>query len=279
MSKARATPDDDARAANRAATDIWWPAVQRQAEEMVRSEPTMAPLAFTAILGQPNLEAALIQRLSMRLAGALPGEMLRRLFHEVVEADETLRRTWRLDLAAVLDRDPAATGAIEPILYFKGFHALQAHRIAHALWRSDRIDLAFYIADRVSEVLQVDIHPAARLGSGVFIDHATSIVIGETATIGDNVSILQGVLLGSDGSFDGTRRHPRIGNGVMIGSGAKLLGPIEIGHCSRIGAGSVVTQSFPPNVTVAGNPARVLGHAGCAEPYRAMDQLVFDVGL
>ncbi|WAJ28115.1 serine O-acetyltransferase EpsC [Antarcticirhabdus aurantiaca] len=262
-------------------TDILWPRLRREAEEMREAEPALARLASSAVLGQASIEAAMIHRLASRLGGDLSPGLLAQLFAQAMERDGALRRAWRLDLAAVLDRDPAAAAVAEPILHFKGFQGLQAHRFAHRFWREGRRDLALFLADRASEVLQVDIHPAARLGAGVFIDHATGVVIGETAEVGDNVSILQGVLLGANGALRDAngRRHPRIGRGVMIGAGAKILGPVEVGRCSRIGAGSVVTGPVAANTTVAGSPARFLGHSGCAEPARAMDQMVFDVGL
>ena len=178
---------------------------------------------------------------------------------------------------AVTDRDPACERFIEPILYFKGFHAIQTHRIAHAMWHAGRVDLALYLQSRSSEVFQTDIHPQARIGKGIFLDHATGLVVGSTAVIEDNVSLLQDVTLGGTGKEQGDR-HPKIRRGVMIGAGAKILGNIEVGHCARIAAGSVVLKPVPHNTTVAGVPARVVGTAGCAEPSRTMDQMLYDLG-
>ena len=187
------------------------------------------------------------------------------------ETDPDLSQAARADLVAVNDRDPACSRYLQPILFFKGFQALQAYRVGHWLWKQGRKDMAYFVQMRISEAFGVDIHPAARLGRGIMIDHAHSIVIGETAVVGDNVSMLHSVTLGGTGKEDGDR-HPKIGNGVMIGAGAKVLGNIRVGYCSRIAAGSVVLQDVPPCKTVAGVPARVVGEAGCDQPSVSMDQ-------
>jgi len=179
----------------------------------------------------------------------------------------------RADLVAVAKRDPACRRLIDPLLYFKGFHALETYRFSHALWRAGRHDFALYLQSLASRILQVDIHPAARIGKGVMLDHATGIVIGETAVVGDNCSLLHGVTLGGTGNEKGDR-HPKIGSGVMMGSGAKILGNIKIGDCVRVAAGSVVLQDVPPRRTVAGVPAHDIGPAGCEEPALVMDQFV-----
>ncbi|HEX4297787.1 MAG TPA: serine O-acetyltransferase, partial [Devosia sp.] len=171
-----------------------------------------------------------------------------------------------------LERDPATHRAIVPFLYFKGFQAIQTHRFAHALWAAGRRDFALYLQSRSSQVFQVDINPAARIGKGLMLDHATGFVVGETAVIGDNCSILQGVTLGGTGKAD-EDRHPKIGNGVLIGAGATVLGNIRVGDCARIGAGSVVVRDVPPRVTVVGVPARIVGEAGAPQPASAMDQV------
>ncbi len=194
-----------------------------------------------------------------------------------MDDDAGIGAAFRADIAAILDRDPATGRFIDPVLHYKGFHAVQTHRFAHWLWRRGRIDLALYLQSRASEVFQTDIHPAARVGRGFFLDHATGVVIGQTATVGDNVSMLHGVTLGGTGKESGDR-HPKIGSGVLIGAGAKILGNIEVGNCARIAAGSVVLSPVPHNTTVAGVPARVVGEAGCAEPARQMDQLLADFG-
>ncbi len=184
-----------------------------------------------------------------------------------------LSRDIRADIRAVYDRDPACQRMIEPVLYFKGFAALQTHRLAHWLWRRGRPDMAFYLQSRSSAVFATDIHPAARFGRGLMLDHATGFVVGETAVIEDDCSILHAVTLGGTGKAEGDR-HPKIRRGVMIGAGAKVLGAIEVGAHSRIAAGSVVLSDVPPCRTVAGVPARVVGDAGCAEPSMRMDQML-----
>jgi serine O-acetyltransferase len=176
---------------------------------------------------------------------------------------------------ATVDRDPATHRLIEPVLYYKGFHAIQTHRLMHWLWQKGRHDFALYLQSRASAVFQCDIHPAARIGRGIFLDHATGLVVGETAVIEDDVSMLHGVTLGGTGK-EHEDRHPKIRYGVMIGAGAKILGNIEVGHCARIAAGSVVIKPVPNNVTVAGVPAKVVGAAGCPEPARTMDQMFHD---
>jgi serine O-acetyltransferase len=173
----------------------------------------------------------------------------------------------------VFERDPACHRYLQPILFFKGYQAVQAYRVGHWLWQQGRIDLAYFVQMRVSEVFGVDAHPAAKIGRGIMIDHAHSIVIGETAVVGDNVSMLHSVTLGGTGKEDGDR-HPKIGDGVLIGAGAKVLGNITVGYCSRIAAGSVVLEDIPPCKTVAGVPARIVGEAGCAQPSISMNQVI-----
>ena len=187
--------------------------------------------------------------------------------------DPSIGEAFRADIMAVADRDPACMRFIEPLLYFKGFHALQTHRLAHALWKAGRRDFALWLQSRASQVFQTDINPAARIGKGIFLDHATGLVVGQTSVIEDDVSILHGVTLGGTGKERGDR-HPKIRHGVLIGAGAKIIGNIEVGHCARIAAGSVVLSPVPNNKTVAGVPARVVGEAGCAEPARTMDQIL-----
>ena len=189
-----------------------------------------------------------------------------------------LGEIFRADIVATFDRDPATTRFIEPVLYYKGFHAIQTHRLAHWMLGKGRKDFALYLQSRSSAVFQCDINPAAKIGRGIFLDHATGLVVGETAVIEDDVSILHDVTLGGTGK-EHEDRHPKIRHGVMIGAGAKILGNIEIGHCARIAAGSVVIKAVPNNVTVAGVPAKVVGEAGCPEPSRVMDQMLYGVML
>ncbi|GJE56060.1 MULTISPECIES: serine O-acetyltransferase [Methylobacterium] len=254
--------------------DPLWSRVRSEAEIVVRDEPQLASFFVATILNHHSLEAAVAHRVATRLGHAsLPADLVAHGFREAFEGDPELGRSIRADIAAVMDRDPATTRALEPVLYFKGFHALQAHRLAHWYWNQGRRDLALYLQSRSSEVFQTDIHPAARIGRGVFLDHATGLVVGSTAVIEDDVSILHAVTLGGTGKQGGDR-HPKIRRGVMIGAGAKILGNIEVGACARVAAGSVVLRPVPPHTTVVGVPARVVGTAGCAEPARSMDQLV-----
>ena len=251
-----------------------WARIQREARIAVTDEPLLGALIHAGLLHHATFEAALAFRFSLKLAS---GEMSEQILREI--ADEAFARAPELaqaalaDLLAVYDRDPATHRLMQPILFFKGYQALQAYRIGHWLWQQGRRDMAYFVQMRCSEVFGVDIHPAARIGTGVMIDHAHSIVIGETAVVGDDVSMLHSVTLGGTGKEDGDR-HPKIGNGVMIGAGAKVLGNIRVGHHSRIAAGSVVLTDVPPCKTVAGVPARIVGDAGCSDPSASMNQLL-----
>jgi serine O-acetyltransferase len=252
--------------------DPIWNRLRSEAEAIVQAEPAIAGLVLSAILHQPSLEAAVIHRVASRLGhAAVPADIIEQVFLDAVEQDRSIGAAFRADISAVMDRDPVVTRVIEPVLYFKGFHAIQAHRLAHWLWTTGRQDLALYLQSRSSDTFQTDIHPAARIGRGIFLDHATGLVVGATAVIEDNVSMLQDVTLGGTGKERGDR-HPKIRRGVLIGAGAKILGNIEVGHCARIAAGSVVLKPVPQNATVAGIPAKVVGTAGCEEPARSMDQ-------
>jgi serine O-acetyltransferase len=254
--------------------DPVWSQISNEAVDAVAAEPLLGGLIHSTILHHKSLERALSFRISMKLAsGEMSEQILREIAEEAHMSDQTLGEDARADLVAVLDRDPACHRLLQPLLYFKGYQAVQAYRIGHWLWRQGRRDLAYFFQMRVSEVFGVDIHPAARIGKGIMIDHAHSIVIGETAIVGDNVSMLHSVTLGGTGKED-HQRHPTIGNGVLIGAGAKVLGDITIGHCSRIAAGSVVLADVPPMKTVAGVPARIVGEAGCEQPSVMMDQLL-----
>lgn len=254
--------------------DPVWERVCKEAYEAVRAEPLLGGLIHSSLLHHGSMERALAYRFSLKLAsGEMSEQILREIADEAYAADPELAQAARADIMAVFDRDPACHRFLQPMLFFKGFQAVQAYRVGHWLWTKGRKDLAYFVQMRVSEVFGVDIHPAARIGRGIMIDHAHSIVIGETAVVGDNVSMLHSVTLGGTGKEDGDR-HPKIGDGVMIGAGAKVLGNISVGYCSRIAAGSVVLQDVPHNTTVAGVPARVIGKAGCAQPSITMDQLI-----
>jgi serine O-acetyltransferase len=257
--------------------DPIWTELRREAQAIVRNEPELATFLYSTILNHDRLEDAVIYRISERLHHAdVCAELIRHAFAEAWEAEPQLGDTIRVDIAAVYDRDPACRRYIEPVLYFKGFHAIQTHRLAHWLHRQGRKDFAYYLQSRSSAVFQTDINPAVPMGRGIFLDHATGIVIGETSVIEDDVSILQNVTLGGTGKESGDR-HPKIRRGVLIGAGAKILGNIEVGAGSRVAAGSVVLKPVPEGSTVAGVPARVVGRAG-AQPSRAMDQIIAETG-
>jgi serine O-acetyltransferase len=256
--------------------DPVWARIRGEAEEIARREPELATFIYSTILHHDSLEAAVVHRVAERLdSPEVSAEMIRQAYVDALETEPAIGAAFRADIVATVDRDPATNRFLEPVLYFKGFHAIQTHRLAHWLWRRGRKDFAYYLQSRSSAVFQTDINPAVSIGRGIFLDHATGLVVGETAAIEDDVSILQEVTLGGTGKEAGDR-HPKIRHGVLIGAGAKILGNIEIGHCARIAAGSVVLKSVPHNTTVAGVPAKVIGEAGCPEPSRAMDHLFDD---
>ncbi|KPQ06780.1 MAG: serine O-acetyltransferase CysE [Rhodobacteraceae bacterium HLUCCA12] len=254
-----------------AALDPVWARICDEARQAVLDEPLLGGVMHNNLLHHSTLERALAFRFAVKLASAeISEQILREIAEEAYGADPWLGEAARADLVAVHERDPACHRFVQPVLYFKGYQAVQAYRVGHWLWNSGRTDMAAFIQMRVSEVFGVDIHPAARIGKGIMIDHAHSIVIGETAVVGDNVSMLHSVTLGGTGKQDGDR-HPKIGDGVLIGAGAKVLGNIRVGCCSRIAAGSVVLSEVPPRATVAGVPARIVGEAGCEHPSLSMD--------
>jgi len=256
------------------AADPLWNRLRGEAEEAYARAPMLAPLFLDSIINQPSFESAVFHRVGTRLKNdviSLP--LILRAFQQALDAEPDLSTAMRADITAVYDRDPACGRFIEPFLYFKGFHAIEAHRLTHWLWHNGNRDFAFYLQSRASEVFQTDIHPAARLGRGLFLDHATGLVVGETAVIEDNVSMLQDVTLGGTGKQAGDR-HPKVRRGAMIGAGAKILGNIEIGENARVAAGSVVLTSVPPHTTVAGVPARPVGAPTPAEPSQSMDQML-----
>jgi len=260
--------------ASLAKLDPLWQQICSDAEEAIAAEPLMGGLIHQSVLHHPSLERALSYRVSLKLAsGEMSEQILREIADEAYAAEPALADAARADLAAVYERDPACHRVIQALLYFKGFQAIQCYRVGNWLWRQGRHDLAYFFQMRVSEMFGVDIHPNATIGKGIMIDHAHSIVVGETARIGDNVSMLHSVTLGGTGKED-QDRHPKIGDGVLIGAGAKVLGNITVGNCSRVAAGSVVLQEVPPCKTVAGVPAKVVGEAGCAQPSVSMDQLI-----
>jgi serine O-acetyltransferase len=258
--------------------DPLWRRIRSEAEAVVRQEPQLAEFIYATVLEHDTLMSAVVQRVSDMLDHpSVSAAVIRDAFLDALADTPAIGDAFRADIVAIYDRDPATTRFLEPVLYFKGFHAIQTHRLAHWLWGKHRRDFALYLQSRSSAMFQTDIHPAAKIGRGIFVDHATGLVVGETAVIDDDVSLLHGVTLGGTGNESGDR-HPKIRWGVLIGAGAKILGNIEIGHCARVAAGSVVIKPVPNNVTVAGVPARVVGEAGCAEPSRTMDQMLSNVG-
>ena len=252
--------------------DPIWAQIRTEAQSAMKAEPALGSFIFATVLSHGDLEDAVCHRLAQRLNHTdVDAGLISQTFHSVLADDDALGLSFRADLAAVYDRDPACTRFLDPLLYFKGFHALVTHRFSHALWKRGRRDFALYLQSQGSRMFGVDIHPAARFGQGIMLDHATGFVVGETAVVGDNCSFLHAVTLGGSGKETGDR-HPKIGDNVLVGAGAKVLGNIKIGSCSRIAAGSVVLSDVPPNVTVAGVPAKIVGSAGCSEPARSMEQ-------
>ena len=259
---------------NVALVDPIWDQITNEDRQAVLDEPLIGGFVHACILHHKSIEKALSYRIAAKLAS---NEMSMVVVREIVEdaygrAPELVSAA-RADLAAVYERDPACHRLLQPILYFKGYQAMQAYRIAHFLWTQSQFDLAYFFQMRVSEIFGVDIHPAAKIGKGIMIDHAHSIVIGETAVVGDNVSMLHSVTLGGTGKEE-EDRHPKIGNGVLIGAGAKVLGNIKVGDCSRIAAGSVVLEEVPTCKTVAGIPAKIVGEAGCDQPSISMNHML-----
>jgi serine O-acetyltransferase len=253
-----------------------WASLRMEAERAAKAEPALASLLNAVVLSHEDLGAALSYQLARKLGDQeLRAMSLRELADAAYQDDPRLVTVAELDLKAVFERDPACKGYVQPFLFFKGFQALQTQRVAHWLWHRGRETIAHYLQSRMSEVFQVDIHPATRIGSGVFIDHGTGIVIGETAVIGDDVSLLQGVTLGGTGAEQGDR-HPKIGKGVLLGAGAKVLGNIAIGDYAKIASGSVVLKPVPAGCTAAGVPARLVNCPTCDEPARSMDHTLAD---
>jgi serine O-acetyltransferase len=251
--------------------DGFWEQIRAESRAVAEHEPMLVSFLYASVLRHRNLEDALGVILANKLQTAdLSAILFRDLFTEAMAGDKSIPAAIRADLLAARTRDPAAGGFAQPFLYYKGFHALQAYRVAHWLWSNKRRALAVHLQNRMSEVFGVDVHPAARIGSGILIDHGTSVVIGETAVVEDNVSLLHEVTLGGTGK-DGGDRHPKVRSGVLIGAGAKILGNIEIGRGAKVGAGSVVLKDVPAHTTVAGVPARVVGRCTVAEPALEMD--------
>ncbi|AQA17517.1 serine O-acetyltransferase [Halioglobus japonicus] len=246
--------------------DPVWNRIRTETEKHAQEEPLLASFLHSTILNHNTLECALSFHLANQLdSPTVSSLMLREVILQAMQRDASIRDAMRADLVAVVDRDSASQELYVPFLYFKGFHALQSQRIAHWLWNNGRESMALFFQNRVSVKFGVDIHPAAKLGRGIMLDHATGLVIGETAVVGDDVSILQSVTLGGTGKDEGDR-HPKIGNGVLISAGAKILGNIRVGEGAKVGAGSVVLEEVPPHTTVAGVPAKIVGRPATDAP-------------
>ena len=248
-----------------------WGALRNEAAHVAASEPDLASLVNAVVLRHEGLDGALSYQIARKLGDQeLRAMSVREICEDAYAADPSIVAAALADLQAVFERDPACKGYLQPFLFFKGYLAVQTHRVAHALWRQGRETLAFYLQSRASELFQVDIHPGAKMGSGLFLDHGTGIVIGETAVVGDDVSMLHGVTLGGTGAERGDR-HPKIGRGVLLGAGAKVLGNIVVGDYAKIASGSVVLKPVPAGCTAAGVPARLVNCPTCPEPARSMD--------
>ncbi len=246
--------------------DEVWKLIRSEAEDVAMSEPALVPYLSRCILRHQSFDASLACVLSNELdAPHLQAEVINRLIRDALLGQPEIVGAIVADLSAHVDRDPASAGWLTPFLYFKGFHAVQSYRVAHWLWNNDRRYLARHIQAKCSQEYDVDIHPAARLGKGIMIDHATGVVIGETAVVEDDVSLLHGVTLGGTGKECGDR-HPKIRCGVLIGTGAKILGNIEVGRGAKVGAASLVLESVAPHTTVAGVPAKVVGSPSVDSP-------------
>jgi len=254
--------------------DPVWETIRQEAAEYARNEPMLANFYYGCVLNHSSLEDTLSFLLSTKLESTtIAAVSLRDLIDEALRRDPAIGEAARADIQAVCTRDPACRDYSVPLLFFKGYHALQSYRVAHYYWNQGREPLALFLQTRISQVLSVDIHPAARIGKGILIDHATSVVIGETAVVEDNVSMLHEVTLGGTGKETGDR-HPKVRKGVLIGAGAKILGNVEIGEGAKIGAGSVVLEDVPPHATVAGVPAKVVGRARALQPALEMDHRI-----
>lgn len=258
--------------------DLVWEAIRMEAAEAIQKEPTLSSFMHAVILNHTCLEDALSFQLSAKLESVtLPALTLRELVDYAFRHQPYIGEAIREDIRAVRQRDPACRLFCMPLLYFKGFQALQVHRVSHYYWCQGRMHLALFLQSRMSEVFAVDIHPAARIGKGIMMDHASGVVIGETAIVGDNVSMLHAVTLGGTGKEWGDR-HPKIHDGVLIAAGAKILGNVQVGQGCKIAAGAVVLQDVPPHTTVAGVPAKPIGGATEAVPAFEMNQSLFQDG-
>ena len=249
-----------------------WQRIREEAVKMAEDEAQLRHMLEDVVISRGTLAESLAARLARKLSREdMQRDQLEPLLRSLLIANEKEVMSAARDMQAIVDRDPACQSELEPLLFYKGFLAITSYRVSHILWNSDRKALALYFQSIVSEIFGVDIHPAARIGCGILLDHATSVVVGETSIIEDNVSILHEVTLGGTGKETGDR-HPIVRSGVLIGAGSKILGRVEIGECAKIGAGSVVLEDVPPHQTVAGVPAVLVGEATEENPALGMDQ-------
>jgi serine O-acetyltransferase len=266
------TEKSTARPGSNGGEDPVWETIREEVARDAQSEPMLASFLYGVVLNHKSLEDALSFQLASKLESAtITAVSLRDLVDEAFARDPSIGQAFRADIAAVRDRDPACRGLSTPLLFFKGFHALQSYRVAHYYWNQGREALALYLQSRISKIFSVDIHPAARIGKGIHIDHATGLVIGETAVVEDNVSLFHEVTLGGTGKQSGDR-HPKVRRYVLISAGAKILGNVEVGEGSKVAAGSVVLKDVPPHCTVAGVPARIVRYHAENQPALEMDQ-------
>lgn len=248
-----------------------WHTLRAEARDFARTEPALASFYHASVINHPHLGAALSYILAQKLASQdLPAILLRQVIEEALRSDAAILKATVRDIYACVERDPACSHHLLPLLFFKGFQALQAYRISHWLWHQRRQALALYFQNQIAQTFAVDIHPAAHIGAGILMDHATGIVIGETARVGDDVSMLHGVTLGGSGYQSG-QRHPQVASGVLIAAGARVLGNIAIGEGAKIGAGSLVLAPVPAHTTVAGVPARPVGTPKSDRPAQTMN--------
>jgi len=254
--------------------DVVWAKIREEVGEEAKKEPLLASFLHSVILNHNTLEDALSFHLASKLEDStITAVSMRDLIEEAYTNDPDIGAASRADITAVCERDAACDTYSTPLLYFKGVHAIQSYRVAHYFWREGRESLARYFQSRISEVFGVDIHPAARIGKGILMDHATSVVIGETAIVEDDVSMLHEVTLGGTGKEHGDR-HPKIRRGVLIGARAKIIGNVEVGAGAKVGSGAVVLEDVPPHVTVVGVPAKIVCHADTEMPSLSMDHRI-----
>ncbi len=256
--------------------DDIWKQITEEAEIIIKNEPILKSFLTMTILEFDNIFDAIINLLSEKIENRfLSRSEIHVIFRDAIYDSKTIQKCIVNDLKAISERDPASRDLLTPLLNFKGFHALESFRVAHWLWKRERYEVAQLLQSQISLKFGVDIHPAARIGCRVFLDHATSIVVGETAVIGDDVSMLHEVTLGGTGNETGDR-HPKVGNGVLLGAGAKILGNVKIGDGVKVGAGSVVLADVPAHTTVVGIPAKVIGKPCCDKPSLLMNQMIDD---